>query len=105
MVRLPPRATRTDTRGPCAPLVRSGVTRAEARTHRDDARRQLREVRDPSAARRTERREAKLSADNPLEGIAREWLASQKRKLSPATYDKAVRMLEDRKSTRLNSSH
>src|SRR3546814_3928276 len=70
------------------------VTLAEARTYRDDARRQLREGRDPSAARRTERREAKLSADNTLEGIAREWLASQKRKLSPATYDKAVRMLE-----------
>src|SRR3546814_1121330 len=96
MIRRPPRSTRTDTLFPYTTLFRSypEVTLAEARTYRDDARRQLREGRDPSAARRTERREAKLSADNTLEGIAREWLASQKRKLSPATYDKAVRMLE-----------
>lgn len=70
------------------------VTLAEARQRREDARRQLRDGRDPSAERRTERRQAKLSADNTFEGIAREWLASQKRTLTPATYDKAVRTLE-----------
>ena len=70
------------------------VTLAEARQRREDARRQLRDGHDPSAKRRTERREAKLSADNTFEGIAREWLASQKRTLTPATYDKAVRTLE-----------
>src|SRR3546814_12406223 len=96
MIRRPPRSTRTDTLFPYTTLFRSypEVTLAEARTYRDDARRQLREGRDPSAARRTERREAKLSADNTLEGIAREWLASHKRKLSPDTSDKAVRMLD-----------
>lgn len=70
------------------------VTLADARKGRDDARRLLRDGRDPSGERRTERREAKLSADNTFEGIAREWLASQKRTLTPATYDKAVRTLE-----------
>src|SRR3546814_6658686 len=60
------------------------VTLAEARTYRDDARRQLREGRDPSAARRPERREAKLSAAHTHEGLAREWLASQKPQRSPA---------------------
>src|SRR3546814_1671568 len=52
--------------------VYTEVTLAEARTYRDDARRQLREGRDPSAARRTESREAKLSADNTLHSISRE---------------------------------
>ena len=70
------------------------VTLAEARALRDKARAVMREGRDPSADRKTERREAKLSADNTFEGIARDWLASQKRKLTPATYDKAVRTLD-----------
>jgi integrase len=70
------------------------VTLAEARQRRDDARRMLRDGRDPSADRKADRREAKLSADNTFEGIARAWLASQRRKLSPATYDKALRTLE-----------
>lgn len=70
------------------------VTLAEARTLRDKARAAIREGRDPSAERRTQRREAKLSADDTFEGVAREWLAAQKRKLAPATFDKAVRLLE-----------
>jgi integrase len=70
------------------------ITLADARTLRDEARAVIRTGRDPSADRRADRREAKLSADNTFEGVAREWLASQKRKLTPATYDKAVRTLE-----------
>lgn len=70
------------------------VTLAEARQRRDDARRMLRDGRDPSTERRAERREAKLSAANTFEGVARAWLASQRRKLAPATYAKAERTLE-----------
>src|SRR5690606_5877017 len=70
------------------------VTLAEARARRDDARRALRDGRDPSAERRSARLTAKLAAGTTFEGIAREWLATQKRKLAPKTYDKAVRILE-----------
>lgn len=70
------------------------VTLAQARERVDDARRLLHEGSDPSAERRSDRAVAKLSADNTFEGVARAWLASQRRKLAPATYDKAVRTLE-----------
>jgi len=70
------------------------VTLAEARQRRDTARGAIRDGRDPSADRRSERLQAKLSADNTFEAIAREWLESQKKKLAVATYDKAVAMLE-----------
>lgn len=70
------------------------VTLAEARQRRDKARAALRDGRDPSADRKAERRRAKLSAAITFEGIAREWLVSQKKKLTPVTYDKATRTLE-----------
>lgn len=70
------------------------VTLAAARALRDEARAKLRDGRDPSAERRSDRAGARLSADNTFEGVARAWLASQRRTLTPATYDKAVRTLE-----------
>ncbi|MEJ7746177.1 MAG: integrase arm-type DNA-binding domain-containing protein, partial [Luteimonas sp.] len=70
------------------------VTLAEARQRRDKTRAVIRDGRDPSADRRSERLQAKLSADNSFEAIAREWLASQKKKLAAITHDKAVRTLE-----------
>ena len=70
------------------------VTLAEARGRRDDARRLLREGRDPGAERRSARLTAKLAAGTTFEGVANEWLATQKRKLTPATYDKAERILK-----------
>lgn len=70
------------------------VTLAEARQRRDKARGEMRDGRDPSAERKIERRKARLSAATTFEGIAHDWLASQKRKLSQATYDKATRTLE-----------
>ena len=70
------------------------VTLAEARQRRDKARAAIRDGRDPSAERKVERRNAKLSAAITFEGIAREWLASQKRKMTPATWAKALRTLE-----------
>jgi integrase len=70
------------------------VSLAEARARRDDARRLLREGGDPAAERRSARLTAKLAAGTTFEGVAREWLASQKRKLTPATYNKAERILK-----------
>lgn len=70
------------------------VTLAEARGRRDDARRLLREGRDPGAERRSARLTAKLAAGTTFVGVANEWLATQKRKLTPATYDKAERILK-----------
>jgi integrase len=70
------------------------VTLSEARQRRDKARAAIRDGRDPSADRKADRRKAKLSAANTFEGVAREWLAANKRKLTPATYDKAERTLE-----------
>ena len=70
------------------------ITERQIVTLRDKARAAIRDGRDPSADRKALRREAKLSADNTFEGVARQWLAVQKRRLTPATYDKAVRTLE-----------
>lgn len=70
------------------------VSLAEARQHRDKVRAALRDGRDPSADRRSERMQAKLSAGNTFEGAARLWLASQQKKLATATHDKAVSTLE-----------
>lgn len=69
------------------------VSLAEARQRRETARAALRDGRDPSADRRAERILAKASAANTFEGAARQWLASQRKKLSTATYEKAERTL------------
>jgi len=70
------------------------VSLAEARTKRDAARLALREGRDPGLEKKVARRTARLSAATTFEAVAREWLASQRRKVTPATYAKAERVLE-----------
>lgn len=70
------------------------VTLAEARQRRDKARAAIRDGRDPSAERKVAKRNAKLSAANTFEGVAREWLTAQKKTLTASTYDKALRTLE-----------
>jgi integrase len=57
----------------------------QARERRDAARRLLDEGIDPSSKRKAE----KLATANTFEAVAREWLALQKGKLAPATYEKA----------------
>ena len=54
------------------------VPLADARAARDAAKRQLSAGIDPSQARKDEKRAAKLSADNTVEALAREWHANQK---------------------------
>lgn len=70
------------------------VALAEARERRDNARRSLRDGIDPATKRKVERRKRLLSAETTFEGIARQWLESQRKKMAPATHKKAVRTLE-----------
>jgi integrase len=70
------------------------VSLADARKLRDAARKGLSEGRDPSAERKAGKARAVLSAATTFEGVARDWLASQQRKLTAATYAKAERTLE-----------
>jgi hypothetical protein len=62
------------------------VSLQQARSRREDAKRAIASGVDPSAKRQAE----KSGAANTFESIAREWLALQRKKLAPATYDKAV---------------
>lgn len=71
------------------------VSLAEARRDRDDAKALLRGGKDPAAVRKAEKLKASLAGAESFEAVAREWLAKQKAKLAPATYDKAVWTFED----------
>ena len=61
---------------------------AEARQHREDARKLVTLGIDPSDAKKTEARKAKMAAENTFESVALEWLSKQK--YAPATLDKAM---------------
>ena len=74
--------------------VYPSVSLAEARERGDDLRRALRDGRDPSAERRAAKVRAVLSGESTFEGIARQWLAGQKKSMAPMTYAKAERTLE-----------
>lgn len=71
------------------------VTLAEARRRRADAQYALREGRDPGADKQAGKVAARQAAANSFEAVAREWLTQQRRKLAPATYDKAQWTLEE----------
>ena len=70
------------------------VSLAEARQRREDARRAMRDGRDPAAERRADKVRALLSGETTFEGVAAQWLASQKKSMAPITYAKAERTLE-----------
>ncbi len=70
------------------------VSLVEARQARDDARKLLAAGTDPGAAKLAKKRLAMLSSENTFEAIANEWLAMQRKKLSPATFAKAKWTLE-----------
>ena len=65
------------------------VPLAEARSKRDAARVLLREGRDPSAERKSDKQRATLDAGNTFTAVAADWLGKQKAKLAPITYGKA----------------
>jgi integrase len=66
------------------------VSLKKARQRRDEAREQVTDGIDPSVQRQAE----KGALTNTFEAISREWLALQEKKMAPATYSKAVWMLE-----------
>jgi integrase len=66
------------------------TTMKKAQDDRDKARIAIREGRDPSAERRTERVRKVVAAENTFEAITRAWLALQRKKLAPSTFDKAT---------------
>lgn len=69
--------------------VYPAVSLAKAREKREEARAVLSEGRDPAAERKARKARALLSAATTFEGVAREWLATQKKKLAAVTYAKA----------------
>ena len=71
------------------------VTLAEARKRRDEARAILRNGQNPGEVKRARKVAAKTSAANSFAAVAAEWLAKQKRKMAPATYEKAKWTLEN----------
>lgn len=69
------------------------VSLSEARRRRDAAREAIRDGHDPAAVKRANKDAATEAAANSFEAIGREWLATQKKKLAPATYVKSEWLL------------
>jgi integrase len=70
------------------------VTLSDARTHRERARRLLTQDIDPSVEKKATKRAAKLANGNTFETIAREWIANQRKRLSPRYRDLLLARLE-----------
>ena len=60
------------------------VTLSEARVRREEARVSLAKGVDPATVKKANRRAAKLAGENTFEAVAREWIANQQNRLSPA---------------------
>jgi integrase len=59
------------------------VTLSNARIRREEARSLLAQDIDPSAAKKTTKRAAKLASENTFDAVAREWIANQRNRLAP----------------------
>ena len=75
------------------------VSLAEARKRRDDARRLLRDERDPGVERQAQRRKAKLSAHNTFAAVAAEWMSKRQSKLAASSQEKNAWLLDLVKGT------
>ncbi len=73
--------------------VHPEVSLWEARRRRDAAREAIRDGKDPAAMKRGLKLAATTAEANSFEAIGREWLATQKKKLAPATYVKSEWLL------------
>lgn len=71
------------------------VRAAEARERRDDARRLLRDGKDPSAEKKAEKAARIAATRNTFGAWADDWLAKHKRGMAPATYRKTEWLLTD----------
>lgn len=69
------------------------VSLTAARSKRNDAHAMLQGGRDPLAERKADKAREVLEAANTFEAVARDWLAAQRRSMTPATYAKAERTL------------
>ena len=70
------------------------VSLSEARQRRDAARKERRDGLDPSNVKRARKVAARTAAANSFGVIAGEWIATQKRKLAPATFAKSQWLLD-----------
>ncbi len=70
------------------------VTLKEARAKCDEARRMLRDGIDPSDARKSQRRQKKLNAENSFESIAREWIDHRSEKWEEITRSRILAQFE-----------
>jgi hypothetical protein len=59
------------------------VTLSNARVRREDARAWLAKNVDPGAVKKSDKRTAKLAAENTFEAVAREWVSKQRKRLAP----------------------
>ncbi|MFE0502305.1 tyrosine-type recombinase/integrase [Lysobacter soli] len=69
------------------------VSLAEARRKRDTAREALRDGMDPGAIKRAHKVAARVAAANSFQAVADAWMATQRRKLAPATFAKSQWLL------------
>ena len=70
------------------------VTLSEARTRREEARVSLSKDVDPNTVKKANKRAVKLASENTFETIAREWIANQRKRLSPKYRDLMLSRLE-----------
>lgn len=70
------------------------VSLSEAREARDKARKVLATGKDPSVAKRQEKYQAQLKAENCFEAVARQWHKSQSAKWNPEHADRVLTSLE-----------
>lgn len=67
------------------------LSAADARQRHLEARKVVREGRNPTADRQAAKARTRLDAENSFEVVAREWLEGQRRKLASTTFEKAER--------------
>ncbi len=70
------------------------VTLADARLHRQEARRLLVQNVDPGVAKKTAKRASRLASAATFEAVAREWLAGQRHRLAPRYWALLLARLE-----------
>lgn len=70
------------------------VSLAQAREKRDTARQALQAGRDPGAERRAQKVRRVIAVGSTFEAVSKEWMASQRKKLAPATFAKSQWLLD-----------
>jgi len=70
------------------------VSLAEARRKRDAAREAIRDGKDPAAIKRARKVAERVAAANSFRAVADAWMATQKKKLAPATFAKSLWLLD-----------